>query len=590
MSRFVGPVALSSCIYLSLLAAVTAAEQDTAARPLPTPRQWKIIAALDEATEFDFTDQPLTDVIEFFQQRHEIEIQLDQKALTDAGIGSDTPITGKISGITLHSVLRLLLSELDLTYVVGDGYLMITSKTEAENKLSSKVYPVRDLVTLDSEFRPPLKGGKKAGADFESLIGLIRNTIATTTWDEVGGPGSINEFDHAQALAISQTDEVHEEIVELLAALRRTRDKQLAAATPVDPFAQQQQQQHAKDEGPFEIKVYRLIRQKGVESQATAGVAPAQKQPDTEVVPAEKSPDAKDAGNAPATEKAAPENRAESNLDAWAKAIAKLLPEMIEPKSWQPSGEGMLRAVGETVVVRQSDEVHYRVGKLVDELLPGSVPASMLAHYPAIRLTLPAVKVGWPYEAEPQPRPTEARINEMLEAQCELDFADHPLSDVMSKLAQRHQVQIHLDQKALTDAGVGTDTPITRTVNGLTLRTALKLLLVELDLTYLIRNEVLIITSQTEAENMLTTKVYPVFDLVVRPPGAPANRPALDFQALIENLSSNIAPTTWDEVGGPGAIQQFTNAGALVISQTTAVHEEVAEFLKALREVGAVQK
>jgi hypothetical protein len=37
----------------------------------------------------------------------------------------------------------------------------------------------------------------------------------------------------------------------------------------------------------------------------------------------------------------------------------------------------------------------------------------------------------------------------------------------------------------------------------------------ELDLTYVIRNEVLMITTKTEAENMLSTKVYPVADLVV---------------------------------------------------------------------------
>jgi hypothetical protein len=112
----------------------------------------------------------------------------------------------------------------------------------------------------------------------------------------------------------------------------------------------------------------------------------------------------------------------------------------------------------------------------------------------------------------------------------------------------------------------------------------------ELDLTYLIGYEVLVVTSKTEAENMLTTKVYPVFDLVVRPPGAPANRPALDFRSLIEDITSSIAPTTWDEVGGPGAIQGFTNAGAVVVSQTTQVHEEIADFLKALREVGDEQK
>jgi hypothetical protein len=115
----------------------------------------------------------------------------------------------------------------------------------------------------------------------------------------------------------------------------------------------------------------------------------------------------------------------------------------------------------------------------------------------------------------------------------------------------------------------------------------LKLLLDELKLDYSIRDEVLLVTTKVEAEDMLTVRVYPVFDLVVRPLNASTNRPSLGFQSLIDNIVAIIAPTTWDEVGGPGSIQPFTNSGALVIAQTTTVHEEIAAYLKALREVAA---
>lgn len=42
-------------------------------------------------------------------------------------------------------------------------------------------------------------------------------------------------------------------------------------------------------------------------------------------------------------------------------------------------------------------------------------------------------------------------------------------------------------------------------------------------------------------------------------------------------------------VGGPGAIQEFVNSGALVISQTAEAHEEIAEYLRALREARAAR-
>jgi hypothetical protein len=110
------------------------------------PNETKILAALDEQTELDFLEQPLNDVMDYLKQRHDIEIQLDTRALIDAGIGSDTPITRNIKGITLRSALKLVLGELDLTYALRNEVLLITSKAQADNMLTTRVYPVADLV------------------------------------------------------------------------------------------------------------------------------------------------------------------------------------------------------------------------------------------------------------------------------------------------------------------------------------------------------------------------------------------------------------------------------------------------------------
>ena len=72
-------------------------------------------------------------------------------------------------------------------------------------------------------FGPGGMGGGQQ-ADFDSLIELITSTIQPTTWDEVGGPGSIAEFATNLSLVISQTQEVHEQIADLLEQLRRLQD------------------------------------------------------------------------------------------------------------------------------------------------------------------------------------------------------------------------------------------------------------------------------------------------------------------------------------------------------------------------------
>ncbi|MBI3837715.1 MAG: general secretion pathway protein GspD [Planctomycetia bacterium] len=69
--------------------------------------------------------------------------------------------------------------------------------------------------------------GGGAQADFDSLIELITTTVKPQTWDEVGGPGSISEFRNNLSLVISQTQEVHEDIVDLLEQLRRNQDLQV---------------------------------------------------------------------------------------------------------------------------------------------------------------------------------------------------------------------------------------------------------------------------------------------------------------------------------------------------------------------------
>lgn len=663
MSRFFVRPALGAGLCLFFAVAATAAEQETTARPLPSAGQAKILAVLEQPTEFSFQEQPLGKVVEYFKQKHDLQILFDSSALDDEGVDTDEPVTQTLKNISLRSALRLILAQLELTYIVGDGYLLITTATEAENKLNLKVYPVQDLVALDGGFRPapiatdapddspsrsdmlpspPFSGGGGFGlgsgqgklddaGDYSELIELITTTIASTSWDEVGGPGAISGNPHTQSIAISQTDEVHEEIVALLAALRRVRDRQLAVSKPVEPpppEAPGQQKAH-------KVRAFRLMRrtqgpgksgwrpptpivgdaappqnaQASAENQKTPQPAGAQGDSTQPAPPAPATEsDDKAKETEPAQAKESTTGAAEKKmlalpkdpkLESIAQEIAKLVPRIIEPQSWEPQGEGVIRAIGEGIVVRHTEEVQYRVARLVAELLPDCVPmdfggpwgpwrAALEAGPKSLRLRL-ATTDNWPTEAEPRPRDREARIEEALREKCDFEFAHIPLVDALNSLAERRHVQLSIDHQALVGKGFDLETRITRSAKGLSYKAALELLLDERDLTYVICHEVLLITTKTEAENMLITKVYPVFDLVVSPANGSGNRTGFDFDSLIENITTGIEPTSWDEVGGPGAIQSFTNSAALVISQRPEVHDEIAEFLKAHREVGKAQ-
>jgi len=122
----------------------------------------KINNELQEDTALEFIETPLSEAVDFLKHLHEIEIQIDTKALEDVGIGTDTPITRNLKGITLRSALRLILRDMDLTYVIRDEVLLITTPEEAESQLATKVYPVADLVLPIMDART-LGGGALGG-------------------------------------------------------------------------------------------------------------------------------------------------------------------------------------------------------------------------------------------------------------------------------------------------------------------------------------------------------------------------------------------------------------------------------------------
>lgn len=116
-------------------------------QPGADPREASIRAALDTKTDIKFIETPFRSVIDDLKQRHDIEIQLDTRALDDAAIPRETPITRNIKGVTLRSALNLLLDDLDLTYAVQNGVLMITTEAEAQ-KLQSTPFSLRIAIWL----------------------------------------------------------------------------------------------------------------------------------------------------------------------------------------------------------------------------------------------------------------------------------------------------------------------------------------------------------------------------------------------------------------------------------------------------------
>lgn len=176
----------------------------------------RISAALDGETAIDFHEAPLSEVVTFLHDIHDIPIVLDIRAMDEVGLASDVPITVNLKGISLRSAMRLVLRNLGLTYIVADGVLQITTPESAESRLLQHVYFVDDLA------EPSSKGPSR----LSDLSKLMTHTIACDSWEEQGGPGVIVPLDHLGVLVVSQTTDVHEQIADLIVTLRRVREMQ----------------------------------------------------------------------------------------------------------------------------------------------------------------------------------------------------------------------------------------------------------------------------------------------------------------------------------------------------------------------------
>jgi RNA polymerase sigma factor (sigma-70 family) len=94
-------------------------------------------------------------------------------------------------------------------------HLKAGTVNEADNsKLVTRVVGVADLIS------------REPGKESTALVQVITKTVEPTSWDTVGGPGSIEYFPEGKSFVINQTADVHARIMALLVEMRQTKAEQ----------------------------------------------------------------------------------------------------------------------------------------------------------------------------------------------------------------------------------------------------------------------------------------------------------------------------------------------------------------------------
>jgi hypothetical protein len=121
---------------------------------------------------------------------------------------------------------------------------------------------------------------------------------------------------------------------------------------------------------------------------------------------------------------------------------------------------------------------------------------------------------------------------------------------------------------------------VTRNLKGISLESALKLLLHELDLTTVVTNDVLLITTPAAASHMIEVRIYDVGDFT----GAGG-----DTEKLAQALGTLLSPS--DEVNGIGHPARKSNLIEIVAFQKLLLvrasipdHDELTRLLPEIRD------
>ena len=131
---------------------------------------------------------------------------IDAPTLADEGISSDQPVKCHLHKLPLGICLKKLLEPLQLTYVVEEGVLVITTIARADETLSIRVYDISNCHKITK----PLS--------YARLLSTLAD-LTSGKWLELEGEGGQAELLSSKHLLVLQTQQVHSEIELLIEEL-----------------------------------------------------------------------------------------------------------------------------------------------------------------------------------------------------------------------------------------------------------------------------------------------------------------------------------------------------------------------------------
>jgi hypothetical protein len=182
----------------------------------------------------------------------------------------------------------------------------------------------------------------------------------------------------------------------------------------------------------------------------------------------------------------------------------------------------------------------------------------------------------------------EESLLRALDSPINLGFKDAPFEEVIKTISRDIGQNILINKSALQEAMIESDTPVSVTIRDGSARTALRKVLQDHGLTFIIRDEAIQIVTLPMARELLVTRVYYLGDLL-QGLGPFGNQlrwgPWMGMLQTQENANrimemiKAIDPDSWKERGGNGTITFNWPSMSVIIRQTAEVHARLGSSL-----------
>ena len=177
-----------------------------------------------------FTEQPLSEVLQYYQELTRVNMYINWSALQAEGIKKTSPVTLTMNLVTIPQALDLTMKEINGTrgelekvyWLLDGGVLTISSGTQLNTKMRTRVYDIADLLVTKPDFegkrinlsaihsttddtgefdlfgdvddeaetkRPPTRGELRE-RNKKSLVKIVQDSIGEQWW-QPEGKGSI---------------------------------------------------------------------------------------------------------------------------------------------------------------------------------------------------------------------------------------------------------------------------------------------------------------------------------------------------------------------------------------------------------------